>query len=321
MIEHLLAKLECEVISLQENALAELGILAVVIGGSTVYNSTQDFTQYASRDIDGAILVSSIEDIRNILDHHRSRLKHLLRISEEERLEVVLPPSRSSAWSSIDAVRFSGFANDSRKTSFKLISLEHFRGPRRCMNILSLKNKRVYRGFTFDGTPAYQLQQTTRLDSNWTILHDPWLYEGQRRTLAFGVTTDLLLTGCWLRDSCAVGVRIRNEIMDYATNKLGSKIERICFARSDKFDPPFQTWLQAQYHAEFGVIVNEAHSVIDSALDKYLVLFGPAAKPDFAAKLDREESHRMIRNDSAHCEVDYEGRAPEETNGNDTIPS
>lgn len=286
-----------EVVSLQKSVLAELGILAVVIGGSTVYNSAQHVTQNLTRDIDGAILVSSAEDIQNIIDHHRSRLRLMLRISLEECSETVLLSSKSSAWSDIDAVRYSGFAGDGRKISFKLISLEHFRGSRRCMNILSLKDRRVYEGLTFDGTPAYRLQQATRLDSKWAVLHDPWLYEGQSNTLAFGVTADLLLTGCWLRDDCTVGVRIRHELMAHATGRLGSRIGRICFAKSDKFDPTFQTWLQTQYQAEDGLPQIETRSTIDPASHMHLVLFGPAASPGFAASVRRKGNRRQVPSD------------------------
>lgn len=105
-MEQLCVKLEIEVRSLQKSVLAELGILAVIISGSTVYNSAQNVTQNLTRDIDEAILLSNAEDIHNILDHHRSRLRLILRISLEECSETVLLSSRSSAWNDINVAEF-----------------------------------------------------------------------------------------------------------------------------------------------------------------------------------------------------------------------
>lgn len=133
-----------------------------------------------------------------------------------------------------------------------------------------------------------------------------------KRTLAFGVTADLLLTGCWLRNDCTVGVRIRHELMTNATGRLGSRIERICFANSDKFDPTFQTWLLIQYQAEDSLPQIEANSTINPALHMHLVLFGPAANPGPAASVRRRGNRRQVSSDISFCRTEDENLALEE---------
>lgn len=147
-----------------------------------MYDHAVNGTTRLARDFDGAILVRSVGDLAIAVNHKRPVLKRLLAINRVECPNRPVPAVGSPGWEQIDGVRFAGFTESGLKKSVKIIAAEHFLGSRRCITLLSYKDRRVYEGLAMTGENAYQLQQATKLSSGLTILHDPWTFEGISRS-------------------------------------------------------------------------------------------------------------------------------------------
>ena len=171
-----------------------------------------------------------------LVNHHRQKLRVLLSIAKEEGDDIRFPAEQSSDWLNIDGVRYAGYTDCGFKKSIKIMNATHFLGSQRVINILSLKDKRVYERASFSGAPAYTLQPATRLASGLTVLHDPWVAPAlDGHDASFGVTSDLLMTGVWLHGE-RIGEVVRAKLLEHAT-AADAHLSAIGFARNHRFAP------------------------------------------------------------------------------------
>ena len=182
-------------------------IKAVLLGGSSVYSVGEGRDERHGSDWDGAIIVSTKLAILHLVNEQRRSLMDMLGILREEYPELRVPGPASSRWNQFDAVRFAGFDRFQIKRSVKILSLDYFSRPETSLHILSFKDKRVFEAFKPPSTRFYLVQQASRLKDGLVILHDQWVYaapatvcaHGEKASFtAFGVTTDLLVSGVWL---------------------------------------------------------------------------------------------------------------------------
>lgn len=248
-------------LSLKDNCLDELGVIALVFSGSTLYHHAENGTLNHASDFDMALFVNSKDDIGSLLGSKRHLLMRVLCIVREEEPPLQLPIDTCPSYEQLDGVRFAGHDAAGLKRSVKILSLEYFRSSSRCINLLSRKDRRVYSGFTLDGFEADRFQQATKLDGGLVLLHDPWLFEkngmqsphdkrhGVRA--AFGVTADLLLTGLWFVGEDPFGRDVRRNIIDFASLRTGTAIEsgNVSFARSPRFGKVYSDWLSNRWQS------------------------------------------------------------------------
>jgi len=154
----------------------DLGILAIIAGGSLVYQHAIKGTVSEARDFDGALIVQTTADVAALFGKKRAKLRQLLAVDREECEDLQVPGVGSEDWNNIDGVRYSGVSSTGLKKSIKILTAVHFFGDDRTMNVLSYKDRRVYEGVTLSGRPAVRVQPATRLGTGLTILHDPWLF-------------------------------------------------------------------------------------------------------------------------------------------------
>ncbi|KAL8847763.1 MAG: hypothetical protein Q9221_007211 [Calogaya cf. arnoldii] len=162
-------------VSLDDNCLEHPTIVAVLLGGSSIYRGRDEGGR---ADWDGAIIVSKKLDIVQLVNEQRQRsnLMHILGIVEEEHPDLRVPDESSPHWNHFDCVRFAGFDRLQAKRSVKILSLDYFSEAKSSIHILSYKDKRVFEAFKPPGTRFYRVQQATRLEGGLYILHDQWVY-------------------------------------------------------------------------------------------------------------------------------------------------
>lgn len=202
--------------------LANLNTVGILLGGSVLYKHNELNTLDAVNDWDGLILVERKVDIVNLLNKYRSKLCALFDISVEEYPNFRVPEINDTIrFESFDGVRFAGTSSQNIKKSFKILSVEHlvkiFAQYDRSgsINILSCKDGRVAGSPTLNKRYRRRIRQATRLDENLFILHDMDIFLSERCNrhgrwaVMFGVSTDLLMSGCWIyQDARKIGESI-----------------------------------------------------------------------------------------------------------------
>lgn len=230
-------------------------IIAVLLGGSSIYSVGDGQNERSWSDWDGAIIVSTKLAILQLMNEQRQSLMEMLGIVREECPELRVPDPSSSRWDQFDAVRFAGFDRLEIKRSVKILSLDYFTKPKTSLHILSFKDKRIFEAFGPTGTRFYRVQQASRLEDGLFILHDQWVHaapatvcvHGQEASFAaFGVTTDLLVSGVWLYGHHPYGRLIQSQILaSYsALSRQHATIQS--FAKSHRFSSEYTSWLNQE---------------------------------------------------------------------------
>ena len=132
------------------------------------------------------------------------------------------------------------------------MSLDYFTKPQISLNILSFKDKRIFEAAGPLGTRFYRVQQATRLEDRLLILHDQWVYaapatvcvHGQEASFtAFGVTTDLLVSGFWLYGHDPYGRLIQSKILATYSALSRKPATAQTFAKFQRFSIEHTSWL------------------------------------------------------------------------------
>ena len=229
-------------------------VIGILLGGSNLYDLR--CASRESRDWDGAVLVSTKNDIYQLVTAQRQELMAMLKMTQEENPTLAIPHPLSPSWICFDAVRFSGFTALGSKRSVKILSLEYFSEAKTTLDILSYKDKRVYEtdGSCRSSTQRYyKIQQATR-HANFNILHDQWVFSATtlsscaRKTsfVAFGVATDLILSGIWLYGDDGHGRQIKSKILTHYLTLAGQNADICSFARSARFSRSYRQWLSRE---------------------------------------------------------------------------
>ncbi|KAI4117343.1 MAG: hypothetical protein LQ338_007570 [Usnochroma carphineum] len=230
-------------------------IIAVLLGGSSIYSVGDGVNERQGCDWDGVIILSTKLAIFQLVNEQRRSLMEVLGIVREECPELRVPDPSSPRWDLFDAVRFAGFDRLDIKRSAKILSLDHFTKPKTSLRILSFKDKRIFQAFGPMGTRFYRVQQATRLEDGLFILHDQLVHaapatvcvHGQKASFAaFGVTADLLVSGVWLHGHEPYGRLIQTQILaNYsAFSRRHATIQ--LFAKSHRFSSEYTSWLNEE---------------------------------------------------------------------------
>lgn len=183
------------------NVIKDFNIVGLLVGGSSVYNLSQD----PSRDWDGLIVVKDIPSVVALMSNTRALSTLLM---------VVKPGTDSSWWDTMhllnvdfEGVRFYGFTPSGLKKSVKIIAKDLIEAllkdtNPRAIRILSQKDIRLY-STSYLGRCSWRVQPVTTISVQQFILHDADIYVTPRDTnghiyASFGCTMDLLLTGRWV---------------------------------------------------------------------------------------------------------------------------
>ena len=242
-------------------------ILAVLLGGSSIYLSYSRLPEGSRHNLNGAIIVETKLAIHQLVNEQRQSLMRMLDIVREECPSLTVPDPASSHWDRFDAVRFAGFDQLNRKRSVKILSLEYFEQSKQLLNVLSSKDKRVY--MPLPEKRYYLLQQVSRFPDGLCILHDQWVYTTSRTVCdqgkeapfaAFGVTADLLLTGFWVHGRDRYGQSIKSRILAYHLLRSQQHITRHIFAMSYCFTHEYLGWLSRE--------LLQLYAMFDTSLDR-----------------------------------------------------
>lgn len=235
-------------------------VLAVLLGGSRLYATPAeppvcDDAEEQSRqtgslpDWDGAIIVDTKHDILTLINEHRASLMGMLAIQQEEHPghEFLVPGPNSPNWPDFDAVRFAGYDKLGAKRSVKVLSMEYFSQSKTSLNILSRKDRRVYKT-TQAGLDSCIIQQATTITDQLLVLHDQWVYAAHdhRRNLSsavFGVTADMLVSGACLMGEHRYVSQIKRSILTRYSQIAGEHPTFWSFAKCARFSRPYINWL------------------------------------------------------------------------------
>ena len=226
-------------------------IKAVLLGGSRIYSMGNAREERNGSDWDGAIIVSTKLAIFHLVNEQRRSLMEMLGIVRDECPGLRVPEPSSARWDYFDAVRFAGFDCLENKRSVKILSLDYFSKPKASLHILSFKDRRVFEASRPPDTRFYRLQQASRLEDGLVILHDQWIYaapptvciHGEEAPFAaFGVTADLLISGCWLHGYEPYGRLIQSQILASYSVVSRQHATTQSFAKSCHFSTEFISW-------------------------------------------------------------------------------
>ena len=233
------------------------GVIAVLLGGSVVYQQISPEDVSPESDWDGALIVKSKSDILELVHNNRELLKHTFHIVVEEFPGLKLPTPSDASWNEFDAVRFAGYTAMGNKKSVKILSLEHIESSVGTLSIISFKDRRIYATHTSDGSRCYRVHQATHLGNNLNILHDQIIFRADPQNCvhgrdvgrkSFGVTADLIVTGVWLYGREPHGDNIQKQLLERYTAACGRVVTIESFARADRFSTPYQEQLRQRLH-------------------------------------------------------------------------
>jgi hypothetical protein len=229
-----------------------------------IYNYAGQAEVPPTIDWDGIMFVEKKIDIANLLNNCRHKLFEMFDITREEFPALRVPEASSRTWSSFDAVRFVGFTRDATRKSIKIMSMEYWEESRTSLNVLSFKDRRLFESYSSEGSLQYRIQQATRLGNDLIILHDEWIFRADQNFclhgndkagMAFGITTDLLMTGVWLHGE-AIGRRVQRLVLERFNAHSGTYVSTESFARSFRFQREYRQFLSGR--------LEELHASISS---------------------------------------------------------
>ncbi|KAI1131196.1 hypothetical protein F5Y10DRAFT_287424 [Nemania abortiva] len=278
-------------------------IACVFIGGSRLYNPRpHNSPQNASRsDYDGIIVCRSKYDMYVLVSDIRRRevLLNLLGIEREEsRFEI--PPPASPLYAEYDGVRVTGYDGDNIKRSTKVVSLEAFFDGRTSLNILSSKDRRIYDNPGMDyARSVTKLSQSTTFD-DFIISHGQMVYtarlENGTKLGAFGVISDLILTGVCVHGQGLYGQRIKRILVDHYVSKTGYHPSVDTFTRYPNFSPRYIEMLQNEL-AEIGSDTDtsaDAFRKPSLQKDRDVYMFGDIIQTQVSTLLNKPLYNRKI---------------------------
>ena len=149
---------------LRERCRRETTAVAALLGGSQIYRDPGSECPQHSSDWDGALLLARKLDIFALMNQHRQALMKMFDIIQEECPHLCVPDPSSDRWDDFDAVRFVGFTKAGSRKSVKILSQDYFLESKTAFNILSFKDKRVFKRSTSQATMYYRIHQATRLE-------------------------------------------------------------------------------------------------------------------------------------------------------------
>ncbi|KAH8165746.1 hypothetical protein CIB48_g2492 [Xylaria polymorpha] len=227
-------------------------VVCVFIGGSQLYNPEQPGSSLNPErsSYDGIIVVRSKLDIYFLIKgkHQRRRLLDMIGIKTEEHADPYVPAPNSPLYSEFDGVQISGHDEASMRRSVKILSLECFSSNKTSLNLMSCEDERVHDGINLgSGLSMKTLHQATTLDHS-VILHDQWLYcaphvDNAKPLAAFGITTDLLVSGVCVYDGDDCGKEIKRLLIRNYTSMTGYSPSVKSFMKSPEFRPFYADWL------------------------------------------------------------------------------
>ncbi len=279
----------------------ETEILAVILGGSAIYDNAPKANQGEVRDWDGCLIVSRKNDIPKLINRERQRLKTILNIVHEECEALAVPVPDGEYYELFDCVRFAGWTEEGQKKSVKILSLESFRNRTRRFNILSHKDRRIYSASSADGCQRYCLQQATRITKDLLLVHDHWIFEGaaavcqhgvSKVDTAFGVTADLLMTGIWVYDPWTTGEYVRQNLAHDFEETSGSSLRATCFAKSSRFSDGYLAWLAEELRK--AASSNSMQDRCDCLPDVGYALYGATTNVPSRVEQDLKDRIRTI---------------------------
>ncbi|KAI0536549.1 hypothetical protein GGR58DRAFT_528117 [Xylaria digitata] len=192
-------------------------ITCVFIGGSRLYNEEQQGSSHNNwqSNYDGVVVVKSKHQIYSLVSEglQRQRLLNLMGIERLEEVDPQIPSPSSPLYPEFDAIQVSGYDGENVERSVKLLSLDYFSQNKTSLNILSLKDRRVFDG----NTPSVKLlHQATTLGAS-VILHDQWLYtlDDDKTVGTFGPTADLIISGACVYGQQPYGEDIKHILVNH----------------------------------------------------------------------------------------------------------
>ncbi len=223
-------------------------VVCVFIGGSRLYSQEQPESPQNPRqsDYDGIVVLKSKHEMCSLIadKRERQRLLNMIGVEREEQANLSIPPSSSPLYHEFDAIRISGYDGANIKRAVKLLSLEYFSQGKTSLNILSSKDRRV---FIDDNGPSVTLRQATTLDESVVISHDQWVYtSNEKPRSAFGVITDLLLSGACVYGEEPYGQEIKGMLAEHYASVAGYFPSVRSFAKSPKFSSNYAEWLRRE---------------------------------------------------------------------------
>lgn len=257
----------------------EPDILGILLGGSVVYRHIWNGDLSGASDWDGAIFMATKLDIFELVNNNRQRLVNMFAIAQEECPTFYVPSPSSEAWPDFDAVRFVGYTPFGLRKSIKILSMEYFSGSRTSLNILSFKDRRVFERLSSDGSRSYRVHQATRLEDGLHILHDQWVFRAdpsycahghELAHAAFGISTDLLMTGTWLHGGDTIERMVLNRLLQNYSALSQKHAMPDCFARSDQFDVGYRQWLAGRLETLNRLIPLRCHCACESGDSRFL---------------------------------------------------
>ncbi|KAI1329146.1 hypothetical protein F5Y16DRAFT_418380 [Xylariaceae sp. FL0255] len=246
-------------------------IQAVFLGGSRVYhansNSGCEGDHITVPSYDSTVVVRTKKDIYTLLNDaddngwRRKAFANLMGIEKESGFEgigVQVPDPTSPLWSEFDAVRFAGCGAESDgDRSITILNLvDIFR--KETINILTFKDKRVYRALLIggDGRLVYEwslsVAQTTSLQNGLKIQHTQWLYDTNTSHqvqghggVELGPLADLLLSSICLYDQHTglYGYNVKRIIAERYVAKCGGYPTLHAFYKYPCFVSAYKMWL------------------------------------------------------------------------------
>lgn len=230
-------------------------IVAVLLGGSSIYSAVTGRHEQKDSDQDGAVIVDTKLSIFHLINEQRQSLMATLGIVREEFPGFNVPSPLSNRWEQFDAVRFAGFDRLGIKRSIKILSFEYFLEPKIAFNILSIKDKRVFVAQRSLAKRSDLIQQLSQIEDELFILHDQWVYAApatvcehghQISPAAFGVTADLLVSGVWLHGHNPHGRQIQRQLLAKYSTLSRKEIKAQLFSRYSRFSNEFTSWLSRE---------------------------------------------------------------------------
>lgn len=227
----------------------------IVAGGSYSYGIQNYSSLREMRDIDLVMFFDSPEDIVGLLTKDVGDFRDILRLRQVEHLFV--RDELAGLHGGLAGVRYSGINRYGQKLSVKLLLADvaarvFGSSEPQWLNVLSVKDRRVYRKRTLSGKLIIVGLLNEKLPGDLVILRDADLYVcGQEFSL--GVVADLFLSSVVIHDSLianplsSLEKKIIDKVMKLAGQSDNGGDWARMFVRQDRFPDSFRKKINEKF--------------------------------------------------------------------------